>query len=118
MARTRGVSVSKGVRRRRNGTHKLSVALVGGLAAGLINAYKLPPPMAGTPATSVHMYFNRLLLYYTGFNSYDPARRFQVDQMRWGLAPLAGGFALHWLANRLGINRSLGRFTKNLPIQI
>lgn len=118
---TRSLTIYRSARRRIGhsfGSKKISVALVGGLATGLINAYSPPDHSAGAPE-NLNQYFQRVLLYYTGFAPWNPAgAKFQFQYTRFGLAPLAAGALIHWVANATGVNRGLAKFTRSIPVQI
>ncbi len=117
--RRKTVTVARRSGRRRGfgqGNNKLSLAMMGGTAVGLINAYKV-----GTygPADSPNQYFQRLLLFYTGFAPWNaPGQKWQFQETRFGLAPLAAGVLIHWVANATGLNRGLAKVTRSIPVQI
>jgi len=124
MAKTRAVARRRSFssfRRRSSrrsgfGSSKLSLAMMGGTAVGLVNAYKVGSYAA---ADSPNQYFQRLLLFYTGFAPWNPpGAKWQFQETRFGLAPLAAGVIIHWVANATGLNRGLARVTKSIPVQI
>lgn len=84
-------------RRRRPGA-KIPLAIVAGfvpLGAG-IWARKASPTTLGQ--------------YVLGsLTGYVPGQGFSTQYMAEGAMPILAGFATHWIAGRLGINRALGR---------
>lgn len=120
--RSRAVAIRRrvGYFRRRSsrssGSSKLSLAMMGGTAVALLNAYKVGSYAA---ADSPNQYFQRVLLFFTGFAPWNaPGQKFQFSETRFGLAPVATGVLLHWIANQTGLNRGLARLTKSIPVQI
>lgn len=102
--------------RRNSGSSKLSLAMITGTAIGLINAYKVGNY---APADSPNQYFERVMLFYTGFAPWNAAgQKWQFQETRFGLAPLATGLIVHWVANATGLNKGLARLTKSIPVQI
>lgn len=106
----------RGARRSSFGGGKLSAAMLAGMGVGLYNAYSVG---SYAPANSPNQYLQRLLLFYTGFAPWNaPGQKFQFAETRFGLAPLATGIIVHYLANATGLNRGLAKLTKSLPVQI
>lgn len=102
--------------RRHFGSSKLSAAMLLGMGVGLKNAYSVGNY---APADSFNQYTQRLLLFYTGFAPWNPpGTKWQFAETRFGLAPLATGIIVHYLANATGLNRGLAKLTKSLPVQI
>lgn len=96
--------------------NKLSVAMLGGTLTGFVNAYRVGNYAA---ANSVNQYFQRLLLFYTGYAPWNPpGAKWQFTETRFGLAPLATGVIVHWIANATGLNKGLSRLLKGIPVQI
>jgi len=102
--------------RSNGGSSKLSAAMLAGMGVSMVNAYSVG---SYAPANSPNQYLQRLLLFYTGFAPWNPpGQKFQFAETRFGLAPLATGVIVHYLANATGLNRGLGRLLKNVPVQI
>lgn len=87
-------------RRHSNGKF-VSIAVVAGVAPGLVNAYN------GYRASGVNGAVNSLTRNYTGFDT--STRQWRFENMLEGWAPLAGGILVHKIANMLGVNRMLAR---------
>jgi len=124
MAKTRAVARRRSpfsfrrrsFRRNGGGSGKLSLAMAGGTACGLINAYKVGTYPA---ADSLNQYFQRVLLFYTGFAPWNPpGTKWQLQEARFGLAPLMAGVIVHYIANATGLNRGLSRVTRSIPVQL
>ena len=98
--RTRRVFVSRG--RGRSHGHRVSLAVIAGfvpLAMEVVNAYKTEPDdflnRAGHNVTAA----------LTGYDTYD--KKFHFAHMKNGSLPILGGFLVHKLASKLGINRAI-----------
>jgi len=94
-------SVSRGRAHHRRHTMTMSVAVLGGLMAGLAEPATLL--IAGHPGEAMkHATYN-----YTGWNSWES--RWQPMGMQRGLMPLLIGVGVHKIANAAGVNRMLAR---------
>lgn len=79
----------------------IPIAPVAGLAAGL--SFPAEALMRGDWLSAAY----RVCSSYTG---YDPqAQTWSMDNLKRGLMPLMIGFAIHWIAGKIGVNRMLGR---------
>lgn len=86
---------------RRSRSFTLPLALVGGLAAGVV-----PPVLKmihGNPQQGVY----DLVENYTGFNIWE--KKFNLNGLKNGLVPLFVGAMAHKAAGMLGLNQALGR---------
>ena len=104
VARSRAIRVYSGGSRRavrRRSQTTMPIAVVGGLAAGLITPAQFA--MAGDFNSAGRL----LVSSYTGYDM--GTGQFNMANLRMGLAPLLVGFLVHTAASKLGINRALGR---------
>jgi len=87
---------------RRRPSMTIPIAPVAGLLAGLTEPAKRA--MYGDFDGAV----DELCHAYLGY-SYRSKTWVGIDSMKRGLLPLVIGFAVHWVAGRLGVNRLLAR---------
>jgi len=98
--RIRRVFVSRG--KGRSHGKRISLAVIAGfvpLALEVVNAYKTEPDdfinRAGHNVTAA----------LTGYDTYD--KKFHLGHMKNGTLPILGGFMVHKLASKLGVNRAI-----------
>lgn len=97
---------------RRNGVGKMKVplAVVAGLMPGVANVWAHrnddPSKLQGMAAAA-----SRVFLGYASTNKYgyNDTIGFHPYLLSYGTGPLLAGFAVHWIANKVGINRALSR---------
>lgn len=90
-------------RGRKSGLSKITlpISVIAGLAVGL--GPTLDYARQGNWANAR----DQLIYRYT---PYDPwAKKMTMEGMKYGFFPALGGFAVHWLANKAGINRAIAR---------
>lgn len=95
--------------RRRSGfnTRKIPLAVIAGLAPGIIWSMS-----AGFQGNWVGA-FQRLVACYTGYET--AYNKMTPMYLNYGLLPLLAGGFVHVMANWIGVNRSIGRM---LPVTI
>lgn len=92
--------MAKNNKRRRSRNITISAAMTAGIVAyGAQVAHSRQEGIYGMTRAAV--------LYGTGFDMYS--NRFYFQFLNRGLFPVLGGMALHFLANRLGVNRMIAR---------
>lgn len=94
--------MAKGKGKRKNGKRNITISAA--VVAGLVS-YGLQ--IAHSRAEGVYGMTRAGVLYMTGYDLYS--NRFEFQFLNRGLLPVAGGAAIHWLANRFGINRMIAR---------
>lgn len=97
-------TITRYVRRGRSRAAKTTIplAVLGGfvpLGVRGYNGYKANGLVGGLDGISSGL---------TGYSVFDP-QKWHPEVVAQYAAPILGGFAIHWLAGRLGINRALGR---------
>lgn len=92
---------SKKTKFRKNGKKKITVpmAIVAGMAPGVWRVW--------AKRGSFSSITNEAGRVYLGYDSWTG--QFSFDQTKFGLLPAAAGFLVHYLANKLGINRAIAR---------
>jgi len=100
-------------------TRKTSSKKKGGRSMGGRRKFTIPigimAPLIGTlvePAKRAYYgdfegAFDDLSIKYTGYS--PRSGQWNARGMQGGLLPLLIGFAIHWIAGKLGVNRALGR---------
>lgn len=79
----------------------ISVAVVGGLVPGVIDAWN------NGRAYGIQSGMDKLLQNYTGFSTKEGQKTFDGARLLKGLVPAFAGVAVHKIAARLGVNRML-----------
>lgn len=106
---TRTVVVQRASRRRRHyagggffKSLKVSVATIAGLLPGISFAFD-------APEKDSRQILERFGWIYTGIVTWEPALRWDTGGFKYGLYPLAMGYAIHALANATGLNKLFRR---------
>jgi len=107
--RNRFVSRRRSGSRSRGSSRKISLGVIAGIVPGV--SWSLQPVQEGRTWDET---FQRLIAAYTGY-SYGEKKWSSFYLMK-GVAPLAGGFLAHYIADAVGINRMISRF--HLPVEI
>lgn len=82
----------------------LPLALVGGMVPVVVGVWNRK-----SSGTEIGQYLQR------GFTGIEPTDgKFKLDNLRLGAMPLVGGFLVHMIASKLGLNRAIGR--SGLPV--
>jgi hypothetical protein len=90
----------------------IPLAIVAGFAPGIIDTIKNGMKYGWVQGSDSGL--TTLLGDYTGVQTYDAQRVYNQGawstwRLKYGLYPMLGGFAAHWLASKFGINRMLAR---------
>ena len=94
-------SRKKGYRRRKRYT--IPLAVVGGMISVGVGVWD-----RRSSGTAMANYLQQ------GFTGITPGGGFNMGNFRLGLFPVMGGFIVHTLASKMGVNRALGR--AGLPV--
>lgn len=81
-----------------------------GMSVPVIASYQVQKQTGG----GISDFVSAMTVKLTGFSTAD--HKFHFNELRGGAVPIIAGFAGHWLAGRIGINRMLGRY--KIPIRL
>lgn len=88
---------------------RIPLAIVAGLAPGVVNVWQHRKDDPNSAIAGMGAAASRVFLGYASTNryGYNDTIGFHPYLLSYGTGPLLMGVAIHWLANKLGVNRAL-----------